>query len=156
MEFNYAYSLLFVVAFSLFAGCAQQAAAEPQAIGSSSPSSVSEQSSGQSSEPISEDEDLDSMVDSGGSEPSPDPVVRKFTMQEIALHSTPSDCYAVIAGKVYNLSNSASKHPGGERIYDSCGTDGTYLFENRPGTGEPHSEKARGYLKNYELGVLQE
>lgn len=79
-----------------------------------------------------------------------------YTMDEVSKHTTPEDCWFVIADKVYDASNAGTKHPGGDAVYQGCGKDATTLFETRPmGSGTPHSEKARGYLKNYEIGTLQ-
>ncbi|MCX8167052.1 MAG: cytochrome b5 domain-containing protein [Candidatus Micrarchaeota archaeon] len=83
------------------------------------------------------------------------PQVRKISMTEVAKHNKPEDCWSVIHGKVYNFSNAAAKHPGGEAIYLSCGKDGTNLFESKPNSGRPHSQRAREYLQYYYLGELE-
>jgi cytochrome b involved in lipid metabolism len=77
-------------------------------------------------------------------------------MDEVSAHATSTDCWFAIADKVYDASNAATKHPGGAAVYEGCGKDATTLFETRPmGSGTPHSEKAREYLKNYEIGLLK-
>lgn len=79
-----------------------------------------------------------------------------YTMDEVGAHATSTDCWFVIADKVYDASNAGTKHPGGDAIYQACGKDATTLFETRPmGSGTPHSEKARQYMKNYEIGLLK-
>jgi len=146
---------LLLLSLVLFSGCAQQeqpSKLSEQAVlpnGAAQQPSVVEQQSNQEK----------SAQSNSATEPGNSPVeafVKKFTMQEIQLHGVPDDCYTVIHGKVYNLSGAAAKHPGGERIYESCGIDGSFLFENKPGTGQPHSEKARSYLKKYEIGILKD
>ncbi len=78
-----------------------------------------------------------------------------YTMDEVSAHATSTDCWFVIGENVYDVSNAGTKHPGGDALYEGCGEDATTLFETRPmGSGTPHSEKAREYLKNYEIGVL--
>src|SRR3989344_745769 len=44
-----------------------------------------------------------------------------FTLSEIALHSTSTDCWTAIRGNVYNLTPFVSSHPGGvENITKLC------------------------------------
>lgn len=78
-----------------------------------------------------------------------------FTMEEIASHSTAEDCWLLIGGKVYDVTDFVAAHPGGQAILEGCGTDATLLYETRPmGSGTPHSEKARQRLEEYYIGDL--
>ncbi len=78
-----------------------------------------------------------------------------YTMEEVAKHDNKDDCWFVIDGKVYDVTE-YTKHPGGDAVFEGCGQDATELFNTRPmGSGTPHSEKARGYLANWEIGKLQ-
>ena len=77
-----------------------------------------------------------------------------YSIEEIANHTTPEDCWFAINKTVYDVSNFAT-HPGEEVIYEGCGTDATNLFETRPmGSGTPHSDEAREQLASFEVGVL--
>lgn len=94
--------------------------------------------------------------------PPADPNVKTYTMEEVAAHGSDFDnyngCWTVIHGKVYDITEFADnfKHPGGEMIYQACGTDGTELFETRPeGSGTPHSANAREILDKYYIGDLK-
>lgn len=80
----------------------------------------------------------------------------KISMEEVATHTTPDDCWLVLNGKVYDVSGfGGGTHPGGEAVYEGCGIDATLLFETRPmGSGTPHSEKARGFTDNFLIGEL--
>jgi cytochrome b involved in lipid metabolism len=79
-----------------------------------------------------------------------------FSMEEIAKHDNPEDCWFVIDNKVYDVTGYEAKHPGGEAILVGCGKDATQLFETRPmGSGTPHSDKARSYMPNYYIGDLE-
>ncbi|MFA6603272.1 MAG: cytochrome b5-like heme/steroid binding domain-containing protein [Patescibacteria group bacterium] len=81
---------------------------------------------------------------------------REITAAEVAKHKTPDDCWLAINGIVYDVSGYATKHPGREAVYAGCGRDATVLFETRPmGSGTPHSDKARAYMKNYEIGTYK-
>lgn len=74
-----------------------------------------------------------------------------YTASEVAQHATPSDCWASINGKVYDLTAWVAQHPGGERaITRLCGTDGSEAFNGQHGGGaQPAST-----LKGYEIGTL--
>lgn len=77
-----------------------------------------------------------------------------YSIEEIANHAAEDNCWFVISGTVYDVSNFAT-HPGEDAIYEGCGTDATHFFENRPmGSGTPHSEEARELLADFEIGVL--
>ena len=62
--------------------------------------------------------------------------VKEVTMDDLRGHASESDCWTVISGKVYNLSNYAEEHPGGAgAIRASCGVDSTnrFLVAHSPG-----------------------
>jgi cytochrome b involved in lipid metabolism len=81
---------------------------------------------------------------------------KTYTIVEVAKHTTEDDCWFVIDGKVYDVSGFGDKHGGGESVYEGCGLDATELFETRPmGSGTPHSDKARSFMPNFEIGTLE-
>lgn len=52
-----------------------------------------------------------------------------YTAAQVSTHTTPQDCWVIVKGNVYDLSNFDAKHPGGsEPIKGLCGTDGTEAF----------------------------
>jgi len=53
----------------------------------------------------------------------------KISMDEVARHSTPDDCWVVLCGKVYNLTDFHAGHPGGAAIIlNLAGMDATNQF----------------------------
>ena len=95
------------------------------------------------------DDTSESTMDAGKMKP--------LTMEEVALHTTPQDCWFVIEGNVYDVTPfiAAQKHPGGAAILEGCGKDATELFNTRPmGSGTPHDTKARDMMSDYYLGEL--
>jgi cytochrome b involved in lipid metabolism len=85
---------------------------------------------------------------------------RLYTVKEVAMHGLDPDseeCWTIIHGKVYDILDFATNsHPGGELIFEACGTDATKLFETRPmGSKTPHSEEARKILEKYYIGDLK-
>jgi cytochrome b involved in lipid metabolism len=84
---------------------------------------------------------------------------KSYTLQDIAVHAAKDDCWFAVEGKVYDVTQyiAGGKHPGKEAIIQGCGKDATELFNTRPmGSGTPHSDKARGFLTNFQIGILAE
>lgn len=79
-----------------------------------------------------------------------------ITLNDVAQHNLESDCWMVIDGKVYDVTNWILLHPGADAILEGCGKDATELFETRPmGSGTPHSADARALLGDYFIGDLE-
>ncbi|HDS46029.1 MAG TPA: hypothetical protein ENN68_08100 [Methanomicrobia archaeon] len=80
-----------------------------------------------------------------------------FTLAEVARHSTAQDCWIVIHGQVYNATGMPC-HGGsfGSTILQRCGTDVTAVWDEKPGTGIPHSENAQSLLEPFYIGVVAE
>jgi len=53
-----------------------------------------------------------------------------YTTEEVSKHSTKGDCWLIIKGQVYNVTEFLSIHPGGSSILVSVGgQDATEYFE---------------------------
>jgi cytochrome b involved in lipid metabolism len=50
---------------------------------------------------------------------------RFLTRAEVSKHNKKKDCWIVIEGKVYDITNYVERHPGGDIILKSAGNDGT-------------------------------
>lgn len=75
---------------------------------------------------------------------------KQFTMEEIAKHNTEDDCWLVIDGKVYDVTNFLPDHPGGsERVVPISGGDVSFEFEQ-----QNHSAAARAMMQEFEIGVV--
>ena len=85
--------------------------------------------------------------------PSPSGELKSYTLEEIAVHKTPEDCWMAIEGKVYDATKAIPGHPGGKAITFGCGKEATKMFNERNGKG-PHGEKARTGLENFYIGEL--
>lgn len=82
-----------------------------------------------------------------------------LNMAEIAKHNSKSDCWLLISGKVYDITDYFGSHPGGNStMAPTCGEDATaaYATQNPNATGESsrsaHSGKAKNLLNNYYVG----
>lgn len=75
----------------------------------------------------------------------------KITMDEVAQHATPDDCWTVIDGHVYDMTSFLGRHPAGERAIERlCGRDGTRDFNGEhSGENEPGS-----WLETLKIGKL--
>ena len=90
----------------------------------------------------------------GGSAPAQKPVSTNLplTSDEVKKHNSASDCWSIIDGVVYDLSNWVDSHPGGSsRITAICGKDGTSNFLGQ----HNNSNSAKSRLKGFELGKLE-
>ncbi len=86
-----------------------------------------------------------------------------LTATEVAKHNSKDDCWTIISGQVYNITEYVSKHPGGSEIVRACGIDGTTLFTEREtsegqkvGSGTSHSSSASSQLETFLLGPLEQ
>ncbi len=91
----------------------------------------------------------------GGSAPAPaqKPVSTNLplTADEVKKHNSAGDCWSIIDGNVYDLTNWVESHPGGkERITAICGKDGTSSFLGK----HSNSNSAKSQLNRFELGKL--
>jgi len=77
---------------------------------------------------------------------------KEYTWAEIKKHNTSSDLWVVIGKKVYNLSEFADDHPGGDSVLvTEAGKDATAAFEE---TG--HSATALKEREKYYIGDVKE
>jgi cytochrome b involved in lipid metabolism len=79
-----------------------------------------------------------------------------LTMAEVAKHATAADCWTVVSGKVYDVTNLIGLHSGGaEAIIAGCGKDSTAAFMTRgQEPARPHPEKAAVTLESMLVGPL--
>lgn len=60
---------------------------------------------------------------------APTKSVTTFTLAQVALHDTASDCWTTVNGGVYDLTSWIARHPGGQdAILSLCGHDGSAAF----------------------------
>jgi cytochrome b involved in lipid metabolism len=74
-----------------------------------------------------------------------------YTMVDIQNRNTLDNCWTVVRGQVYNLTDFISKHPGGaDAVSQLCGVDGTDKFVGQHGG----SRLQESTLEDYKLGDL--
>nr|WP_240923469.1 cytochrome b5 domain-containing protein [Thermococcus sp. 18S1] len=72
-----------------------------------------------------------------------------LTLDEVAKHSSETDCWVVIENKVYNVTTLIDQHPGGrEAIIKYCGTNATDVFFRE------HSQNDYELLQAYYIGTI--
>jgi hypothetical protein len=87
--------------------------------------------------------------------------LRSIEVSEVSQHSTAGDCWTIINGQVYDVTEFIASHPGGDEILRACGVDGTSLFTQRTtanggpvGSGTPHSSSAASTLNGFLIGEV--
>lgn len=85
-----------------------------------------------------------------------------FTVEQVKEHGSADDCWTIISGSVYDITDFIPRHPGGDEILRACGEDATTLFRQRRdengdaiGSGTPHSSSAASQLEQFKIGLLQ-
>lgn len=68
-----------------------------------------------------------------------------YTTEEVAAHNNESDCWMILDGKVYDVTNYANEHPGGGSMLRGCGMDATQMFSQ-------HSNNAWKLLDQFYIG----
>ncbi len=78
--------------------------------------------------------------------------VSEYTIEEVAQHNTPEDCWTAINGEVANITSFFGKHPGGdENLGKACGKEATEIFESI----KKHDPNGYETLKNFTIGMLK-
>ncbi|KAK4748998.1 hypothetical protein SAY87_026447 [Trapa incisa] len=73
-----------------------------------------------------------------------------FTLAEVSEHSSSTDCWLVIEGKVYDVTKFLEDHPGGDEVLlASTGKDATDDFED-----VGHSSTAKAMMDKFYVGNI--
>jgi L-lactate dehydrogenase (cytochrome) len=76
--------------------------------------------------------------------------VNRFSMEEVAEHDAPEDCWMVLNDQVFDFTEYAPTHPGGAAIItNSAGTDASATYSLF------HTEALLVIVPNSLLGVLK-
>ncbi|KAI9296238.1 Inositolphosphorylceramide-B hydroxylase [Neoconidiobolus thromboides FSU 785] len=82
-------------------------------------------------------------------------VLQAYTPEEVKLHNTTHSCWVIYKGKIYDVTEFAEDHPGGEDlILKYGGKDITNIF-NDP-ISYRHSENAHNILDEFLIGEVRE
>mmetsp|Transcript_582 Transcript_582/g.2221 ORF Transcript_582/g.2221 Transcript_582/m.2221 type:complete len:148 (-) Transcript_582:135-578(-) len=72
-----------------------------------------------------------------------------FGADEVAKHNSRDDCWLIIEGKVYDITDYVDEHPGGDAILNNAGGDATEGFK-----GPQHPTRVWDELEEYWVGTL--
>lgn len=78
-------------------------------------------------------------------------LLRAFALEDVAKHNTPEDCWMVINGKVYDVTEFIASGDHDPMIAKGCGLDATKLFE---GQAKHDKDSVRDLRETFEIGVL--
>uniref|UniRef100_A0A1D1Z874 Cytochrome b5 n=1 Tax=Anthurium amnicola TaxID=1678845 RepID=A0A1D1Z874_9ARAE len=78
--------------------------------------------------------------------------LKRIPVSEVALHTSRKDCWLVIHGRVYDVTEFLEDHPGGDEVLiHASGTgDASQSFED-----VGHSSTAKSMMSSYLIGVLE-
>lgn len=103
------------------------------------------------SQSSSTDNDLDDQASSPNSS-TLSRTLTPYSLEEIAKHDQEGDCWLVLEGQVYDVSDFVPRHPGEDAILQGCGLpDATPLFE-----GVGHSQSAKLKTSEFLIGRVEE
>ncbi len=78
-------------------------------------------------------------------------LIGKYSVADVAKHNTSEDCWIIIKGRVYDVTNFLDDHPGGPSVLaDAAGKDVTEEFE-RVG----HPESVQKTMNKYHIGLIE-
>jgi cytochrome b involved in lipid metabolism len=78
--------------------------------------------------------------------------IDSFTLAEVSLHKTESDCWTAINGNIYNVTAFINRHPGGDKnILKVCGIDATAIFSAQHGS----QTNPNNQLSQFIIGTLK-
>lgn len=104
----------------------------------------------ESNEIVSEDVLKTTSAPLNGQQPQKTDNLRIISLDEIAWHDTPDDCWFAIYDYVYDCTPFIRDHPGGDDVLlEYAGRDATLAF-----IGAGHSKFAQKMLKKYLIGEL--
>lgn len=79
----------------------------------------------------------------------------QITTTDVAKHNTPTDCWMIFEGKVYDIPQSHLTYHVNNQEFDIsswCGTDITTAFTTKAGLGSDHSRRAYNDLSSFLIG----
>uniref|UniRef100_A0A6U4G8Y8 Cytochrome b5 heme-binding domain-containing protein n=1 Tax=Phaeomonas parva TaxID=124430 RepID=A0A6U4G8Y8_9STRA len=86
--------------------------------------------------------------------PAPAPAqAKRYTFDDMRAHATRGDAWITIHGKVYDVTEFAKRHPGGDIIYQGLAIDSTVLFETHHNM-IPNMDRLHATMKKYYIGEL--
>lgn len=77
----------------------------------------------------------------------PTPTDNSYTMIDVQNRNSVDNCWTVVRGQVYDLTDFIVKHPGGaDAVLQLCGVDGTDKFVGQHGGSKLQESTLEGYL----------
>lgn len=82
------------------------------------------------------------------------PADKQYSLQDVAKHATPGDCWMSINGQVYDFTAYLPGHPADPAVIQPwCGKDASEAYRTKT-RGRPHSPYADTLLPRYRIGAL--
>ena len=82
------------------------------------------------------------------------PADKRYSLQDVAKHTSPGDCWMSINGQVYDFTAYLPGHPADPAVIQPwCGKDASEAYRTKT-RGRPHSPYADTLLPKYRIGEL--
>jgi cytochrome b involved in lipid metabolism len=86
--------------------------------------------------------------------------LKEYTLEEVARHDKPEDCWIIINNKVYDVTPFIAQHPGGVAILRNAGKDSTDGFEKigahkKKASDDDELSKARNWMSSFLIGTVK-
>lgn len=79
----------------------------------------------------------------------------RYSVDDIAAHATLDDCWIVVEGHVYDITDYIQRHPAPDEVLEPwCGRDATQGMRTK-GKDRDHSARAWRMLERYRIGALR-
>ncbi len=73
--------------------------------------------------------------------------LNRFTVEEVARHAAPDDCWIIVKGCVYDVTSYVEEHPGGQAILRNAGRDASAGFH-----GPQHPPRVFDMIDDFLIG----
>jgi len=81
--------------------------------------------------------------------------MKVYSLQEVASHGSPGDCWMAIHGKVYDVTTYLPDHPSRPEVIEPwCGKEASEAYDTKT-RGRRHSEAADRQLETLLIGSLK-
>jgi len=112
------------------------------------------------SQPVTEERKEETHPAAEVKQPEPARELKEYSLEEVARHDKPDDCWIIINNKVYDVTPFVSQHPGGVAVLRNVGKDSTEGFDKigahkKKAKPEDELSKAQNWMPTFLIGTVR-